>query len=185
MQKNYFVIIAALSMIVTTPVISMETALAAKEKPKFIIALELTEVKQKEVEDSLNRLFDKDDAHACKVLGITWEEKNNRYFTDRAGIRKSGETKYLDCKFHYMPFSSTVAMEEEEEEEESKDNEYQYSIKFPKSLPATFVEKLERAQEQSITLENTLFADEVEIVVMLRNLKKLKEKNEESESSES
>ncbi|HLJ31176.1 MAG TPA: hypothetical protein VKU36_01950 [Candidatus Babeliales bacterium] len=173
MHKNFLVI----ALFTTSSLISME--LATKEKQKFVVALDLREVKKEDLQDIWNKLHDKGDAHGCKVLGITWEENNNTYFTYEAGIRKFDETKYINSwKDNYINVipKSTIRNEDEEEK-------YQYSVKFPKSLPASFVERLEK--EKSITLENTHFAEPVEIIVTLRMLKKLKKQTEESSSSES
>src|SRR5438132_4220422 len=99
MQKNnFFTIITLLITMTTTPLIAMEQSLITKEKPKFVVALDLREASKEDVGQPWNKAYDEEDAHACKVLGITWEEGNNIYFTHAAGIRKCDETKYHNWK---------------------------------------------------------------------------------------
>jgi hypothetical protein len=172
MRKNLFIIIA---LLVSTSLIPMESALVPKEKQKFVVSLYVTEVTQETMKESWNSTFDNDDEHACKVLGIPWEKNNNRYFTNRALIKRFGEAKYSDCWRKNIMFDLTTIIPYDVYPEKLR-----YLIKFPGSLPATFVERLEK--EKSITLENTLFAEPVEIII---ELGKLITQSKESSSSES
>jgi len=87
----------------------------SKLTQKFVVALDLDEVKKEALQDNWNKQYDEEDKHACKVLGITWEENNNTYFTNNAGIRKCNETTYNDWKQYIYGFPKAAIRNENEE----------------------------------------------------------------------
>lgn len=166
MNKSYFFNIVTITIIVATmPTMCMEESLTIPEKPKFTVTLHLYEPSYENIQESWGRSFDEGDKHNLKVLGIEWKGTNNLYWAQKALLRKSDNTKDFGCWkccLHPkgLPYS-TIANNSIKEPS-------QYSVYFPKFLPATFVERLKK--EESITLTNTSFTDPVEIVVQLGSI---------------
>lgn len=167
MKRSYFFTIATILLsTISIPTMTMESV-TTTEKAKFVVTLHLSEVTQKYMERPSNKFFDKYDEHTCAILGIKWEDNNNKYWTDSALLKNANDTQDFCCwtKIHPrgIPFSTVP--------NHSYMEPFQYLVKFPKSLPATFVEKLKK--EKSITLENTLFAEPVDITLQLGSIKKI------------
>jgi len=168
MQKSYFSPIATIFIAtITTSIICMEElSSATPETPKFIVTLHLLKASEHYMNISWNKAFDAEDARVCKILGIEWEENNNTYWTKQALFKKAGGTKdfcdWMNCPHPKDLPLSTIA-------NESYVKSLQYTVKFPTSLPASFVERLKK--EQSITLTDTLFAEPVQIILHLKSIK--------------
>lgn len=165
MQRSSFIkSILITTTIITMPIMCMELASDTPEIPKFIVTLHLHKASERASNNPYNQLFDEDDKHICKVLGIKWEENKNTYWTNKALFKKAGDNKdfccWKNCHPKGLPFS-TIA-------NSSFKESFQYTVKFPTSLPDSFVEKLK--QEKSITLTDTLFAEPVEIILKLESI---------------
>jgi hypothetical protein len=140
------------------PLISMEqeqSPVTPTKKAKIEVALSL--YKQTKEEMDRNQKFDEADKKACENLGISWEENNNTYFISKAVVKNS----HAGLQYNYLRnqlLSAILATSE-------SITEPKFSVNFPQTLPATFVEKLK--QEKSITLTNDLYDEPFEIVVTL------------------
>jgi len=156
MHKIYFCMLAT----ATLQLISMEQ-LTPIEKTKIEVILSL--YKQTDEEMLRNQRFDEADQKACKTLGILWECNNNRYFVEKAVV----EISDADLRCHYLrnPQLSAILATSE-----SVTTEPKFSINFPQSLPATFVETLK--YKKSMTLINDSCDHPFEIVVTLGDIRK-------------
>jgi hypothetical protein len=165
MKKSSFVkIITILFTATTMPIMAMEPLPTTKIK-KFTVRFDLDEISQEDIENPYNKQFDKADEHKCKVLGIKWEDNKNTYVTRQVYFNQPEGLPWSNTHPR-LPLSTIPATYENAD----KDNEYQ--LTFPASLPATFVEELEK--KRTITLKNTLFVKPVEITVELNSIRKLK-----------
>jgi hypothetical protein len=140
------------------------TSSVIKEIPQLTAFLSLTKMTQTDMENS--REFDENDEHECNVLGIKWENNKNTYMVNSAIFQPSDNDKTFLCWRHEhpanLPFSKIANKNRRVD---------QYKVIFPTSLPAHFVKRLKK--EGTITLENTLFADPVTIIIKLMSITKL------------
>ena len=144
-----------------------ESPFTTTEIPEFIVTLDLCEVTREDMEKSTHKCFDERDKHACNVLGIKWEDNNNTYWTDHALLKKANDTTDFCCWTNAHPQGIPLSTLANPSYTELSD----YEVKFPASLPASFVEQLEILK--TITLTNTQFATPVKITIKLGSIKKL------------
>ncbi len=171
MKKSYFFKI--ITLFATTIISSLQCMengpSTSAEKPKLIIKLRLKEVGRKSIEFCDDCGFSEQDKNACTILGITWEENNNRYWVTKATVNNPNTQQKLswldECPVGLSQTSISHYFNEDID---------QCEIIFPSSLPAHFVAQL---KQKNITLKNDLSA---EITLKLGYIKEKKIKSNSS-----
>lgn len=166
MQKSHF-FITIFTAIMTTSTMCMELTSDTTEIPKFIVTLHLKEVGQEDIGLPYNKTFDGFDKHACEVLGIKWEENNNKYWVNHALFRKYPDTQDINWSQSLHPKGlprTTMANPHLEGNE-------QYTYQRPTSFPAHFVERFK--DEDTIILKDCFFEKPVEIHMKLASMTRI------------
>jgi hypothetical protein len=153
MQKSYFFkIITLFAATIIPSVLCMENTLSTSaKKPKLIVKLRLKEVGLKSIEFYDDCGFSEQDKDACTILGIKWEKNNNRYWVTKATVQNYPDSQKISWLDEYP-----IALHQTSISHYFNENTEQCIIKFPSSLPSTFVTQL---KQEKITLKNDLSAE--------------------------